>query len=202
MRKGPLLFSIKNFPKYFLCLLLFFIVFDLIVCIGSVGKTKRINVSTANLKEQTYKNVNLGKNHFTTGTDGSLYWHIKDLKEAILVNIADLNGVFNLPDLLYFLIINVFLFWFASGIKEDNIFSKVESSLRILTPLIFIYPILVIISTQIAAKCVRHLTDNQFTIQYEDYSILKYVVFGFLLQFLILFIKKGKSLQQEQDLTI
>jgi len=202
MRKGPSIKSIKKFPKYFLFLLLSFIIFYLIVCIGSVGETKAINVGKFHLGVKTHQSVELGENHFTTGNDGRLYWRIKDFKEALLINVGNVNGVFNLPDLLYFFLINVFLFWFASGIKEDNIFERVEISLKFLIPLIFVYPTLLLLGGYISAKCIRYLTDDQFTSRYESFSILKFVVFAFLLQFLILFIKKGQSLQQEQDLTI
>ena len=73
MRRGPSIKNIKRFPIVFSVLITFYFALWVFKCFSSVGNVEILNVDVKNLKERTYKNVELGDNYFVTGTEGRLF---------------------------------------------------------------------------------------------------------------------------------
>lgn len=202
MRRRPSIKNIKRFPIVFSVLITFYFTLWIFNCFSRVGNVEILNVDVKNLKERTYKNVELGDNYFVTGTEGRLFWKVKNLEEAFVIGIADQDAVIKIFDLLYFLTLNILIYVLVYFINEETIFSSLTVGLRVLGFLIALYPGMLLVNYEVSGNLIEKLTGNQFTVQYRSLDILKYVIIAFLLNMVFPFISKGKSLQKEQELTI
>ncbi len=203
MSNAPSLKQIKRITKLFSILIVIYFAMNVYRCIDSVGKTKILNVSTANFEARTSKTIVLGENHFTTGFDGELYWKVKNIKEAFLINLGDLYGTMSFITLGYFLILNVAIYMMLWGVTEETIFSKkLTIGLNVIVYVMIFYSTLNLVSFKVSQIAIESLTDGHFSSQYRNQSLTSFILFGFLMLLISPFIKKGKSLQQEQDLTI
>ena len=195
--------QIKRIPILFTVLITIFSGLNIYRCYLTIGKTEILNVSLHNIKTKTHKVVNFGENHFTTGTEGRLYWKVKNFKEAFLVNLSDINGVYSFIDLFYFLVLNGAIYFMLWNITEQSIFSdQLIDGANIIAYAVIFYASLNFVKYLVAESAILNLTSNNFTAQYRNNSITPFILFAFLMLIIPPFLKKGKSLQQEQDLTI
>lgn len=191
----------KSIPIGFLLLILVFGIMHIYRTIGYVGDKCTLEVETYNLKEKTYKEVAIGENKFTTGSEGKLRWRVKDVKEAFLVSLVDRNTWFY--DLFYFLLIDIALFIMMYRINEDAVFSdQLFKGVTVLLYVIMFYPFFGVIANQINERIIQELTDNQFTSQYQRFSATKFQLLIFLMIIMLPMVQKVINLQKEQDLTI
>ncbi|TKC06613.1 hypothetical protein FA048_15515 [Pedobacter polaris] len=203
MRNAPSLKQIKRIPYLFLAFILSIVILIVCACIGSINQTEILNVNTKNLKAKTYRNIEIEENEFQTGTEGRLYWKVKNIKEAFLVIAADRDGTTNIYDLFYLLILDIALFVMMFKMKEDTVFSdQVGMGLKAIAFAVILYPGIILIAYRFSSVCIEELTAGKFTAQFRSLNIPKYLIIGYLIFFMIPFVKKGKSLQQEQELTI
>lgn len=203
MKACPSIKSIQRIPIIFLLIVVSYFVISVLACISSVGETKILNVNVLNLSSKTYQTVDIGKNSFQTGTEGRLFWKVKSLKEAFLVGLANRNDAGNFYDILYLLILDLILFIMFFKVKEDSVFSdRIILGLKLLGCSVLVYAFINLISYKIAGRSVELLTNRQFTTQFRQDNIPKYLFLCYLIWFIAPLIKKGISLQQEQDLTI
>jgi hypothetical protein len=102
------------------------------------------------------------------------------------------------------LIINTILFLTIKKMKEDTIYSdETINGFKRMIFLLVLYPaIMAIVNLSISRSIIEQLTDNKLTLPIKYFSYAKVLLSIFLVQLIPLFIKKGQSLQQEQDLTI
>ncbi len=82
MKPAPLFKQIKIIPLLLLGFILINLSLSLYTCISSVNKTKILDVNIYRFKQRSYKSFDIGKNWFQTGTEGKLYWKVKNIKEA------------------------------------------------------------------------------------------------------------------------
>jgi len=201
--QNPSIKSVRRIPFIFFLLILVYSFISIFECITSVGETKILDVNIATGDFKTYKSIDLGENSFQTGTEGRLYWKVKNINEAFLVAVANRNSVGNFYDLLYLWILDIILFIMFFNVQENNVFSgRVVLGLRLVGYSFLIYSFINLLSYEMACKSIEQLTDNKFTAQFRHDNIPKYLIFCYLIIFIIPFIKKGISLQQEQELTI
>ena len=203
MQPKPLIKQIKRIPYFFLLLILFSATFKIAHDINSVGKTTFLDVRTFNLKEKTFKEVELGENSFTTGMEGVLRWKVKDLKEAFLVGLADRDRLISYYDILYLLLLDAGLFFMIYRMNEETIFSEqLSTGLKVVLYCIMFYPFATMIGNYYSNQFIQELTNNQFKGQYENFSISKFQILFYLMIFMYPFLQKAINLQKEQDLTI
>lgn len=201
--QNPSIKSVRRIPFIFLVLILAYLFISGLECITSVGETKILDVDITTNDFKTYKSVKLGENSFQTGTEGRLYWKVKNVNEAFLIALANRNAVGNFYDLLYLLILDVILFIMFFKVKENNVFSnRVLLGLQLIGYSLLIYCFINFFSYEMACTSIQQLTDNKFTAQFRHDNIPKYLILCYLILFTIPFVKKGISLQQEQELTI
>lgn len=194
---------IKRIPIALLILIGINVAMCVFICFNSIGKVKIIDVHTKQLKANTYQQIKINENRFQTGTEGKLYWKVKNLKEAVLIVLADRNHPFNLYDLFYLVVLDIALFIMVYRMKEDSVFSdQVVLGLKTIAYAVILYPAIILLSYHFSAFGVEELTQAQFTANTEDFNVPKYLVIAYLIIFMIPFIEKGIRLQQEQNLTI
>lgn len=147
--------------------------------------------------------MSLVENWFQTGTEGQLYWKVKNINEALLIALADRERSTNFYDIIYLLILNIALFIMVYRMKEGTVFSnQVFWGLRLIAGSVILYPIINLLSYQLSSQCIEKLTHEQFTAQLKNSNIVIYLLLTYLLIFMAPFIKKAINLQQEQGLTI
>ena len=166
MSNAPSLKQIKRIPIIFSILIFIYFAMNVYRCIDSVGRTKIVNVSIYNLKAKTYKSIELGENYFTTGFDGKLYWKVKNIKEALMINLGDLNGSMSFITLGYFLILNLAIYAMLWGITEDTIFSKrLSVGLNFIAYVLIFYSTINLVSYSVSQTAIESLTEGQFSSQ-------------------------------------
>jgi hypothetical protein len=203
MRKGPSVKSIKLIPVIFLCMVLANLVISISACVRSIGHTQILDVYSFNTGKKTYQIVEIGKNNFQTGTEGKLYWKIKNLKEAFLVALADRDKSTNFYDVFYLLILDIALFVMVFRIKDETVFSdQVLWGLRLIAGSVIFYPIINLMSYRLSSQCIEELTNGKFTAQLTKSNTFMFLIITYLLIFMAPFIKKAINLQKEQNLTI
>jgi hypothetical protein len=203
MQSRPSLNHITRFIKTISFLLFAYFGLSILMCVTSLHKTKIIDVQTKNLKENTYNRVEIGKNAFLTGSEGQLHWKVDTMSDAFLVGFSNVDGVGNFYDLFYFLFVVIAIFFMVRRLTEETIFSDhVIEYFNVFGYLIILYPIMGLISYKISAACIEELTGGKFTSQLGNTNLVKYIMIAFLLRLIVLFFKKAKSLQQENELTI
>ena len=203
MSNVPSLKKIKKIPilVYFIMFLYFLIAIG--NCYQKIGTTVNIDATLKYGGEKTFAKVIVKGNSFITGTDGTLYLQVKDFKEAILLNIANANELIRFYDLFFMLILNTVVFITVYLMKEDTIFSNTTiKGLQIVVYLIIISPLLDFGYSLISKRIIEHLTNNQLTTPLHSFGYLRLLLSLFLAPLIPLLINKGKSLQQNQDLTI
>ena len=203
MQPKPLIKQIKIIPLIFLVVVLIFASFKFVSDWKSIGRTRLLDVSINNLKEKTYKQVEIGENSFTTGMEGTLYWKVKDLKEAMLVGFADGDRLMSYYDVFYFLCIDGILFFMVYGMNDETIFSeRLSLGLKIVLYCTILYPFVMMIGDYYSSQAIQELTNNQFTGQYKNFGIGKFQLIMYLMIFMLPFLKKAIDLQKEQNLTV
>jgi len=203
MKSKPLYKQIKNIPFLFLSIILINATFSLIYFFSSVHQTRILNVEVKKLNIRTYKSLSVGENNFVTGSDGKLYWKVKNYNEAALVFAANHSGTLNLYDQLYLLLLNILLFIMVHKIKEDAIFSnQVKRGLRLIISSVMLYPFISLLGYMLSGYCIEKLTGGQFTVQYKKSNITMFLFIAYLLIFMLPFIRKAVTLQEDQNLTI
>ncbi|MES2448854.1 MAG: hypothetical protein V4546_16840 [Bacteroidota bacterium] len=156
-----------------------------------------------NFKTKTYKRIDVGENSFQTGSEGRLFWKVRNLKEAFLISASDKDEVTNFYDLTYLFILNIALFIMVYRMDENSVFSnQVVIGMKAIAYSVLIYSFINVVSYKIIGYSIECLTEGQFTSQFRHFNIPKYLVITYLILFLTSFISKGKSLQKEQELTI
>ncbi len=199
----PLIKQIKRIPFIFLVLVLLSATIKIISDVNSIGRTRLLEVRIGNLKERTYKSVELGENSFITGMEGTLHWKVKNLKESFLVGMIDGDRVISYYDILYFLLLDAGLFFMIFRMSDETVFSEqLSAGLKIVFYCIMFYPFVTMIGSYCNNQLVQELTDNQFKGQFEDFSIAKFQLIMYLLIFMYPFLQKAIKLQKEQNLTI
>ena len=169
----------------------------------STGRTRLLDVSINNLKEKTYKQVEIGENSFTTRMEGTLYWEVKDLKEAMLVGFADGDRLMSYYDILYFLCIDGVLFFMVYGMNDETIFSeRLSIGLKIVLYCVMLYPFVMMIGDYYSSQAIQELTNNQFKGQYKNFGVGKFQLIMYLMIFMLPLVKKAINLQKDQNLTI
>lgn len=203
MKDTSLLKQIKRIPYVFLAIVIVNIVLAGFLMVQSVGQTEILNVNVKNLKLKTLRTVELEKDFFQTGSEGKLYWKVKNYNEAFLVLAANRDSAVNFYDLFYLLVLDICLFIMVFRMDESTVFSnQVRLGFHIFGFSVVFYAGIVLLSYRLSGNAIEELTNGRFTAQYREFNIPKYLVISYLIFFLAPFVQKGKSLQNEQDLTI
>ena len=154
-------------------------------------------------RDNTFNELLVKGNKLYLGWEGEIYWKPKDLKEAILVNLANTNELFKFYDLFYLLIINIVLFITVKRMTEETVFS--ESAIKgfqIILYLLAFSPFMDVITNMCNQYFMEQLTHNELTaplLPFAGFRMMLSVSFVGAITFLF---RKGVLLQQEQDLTI
>ena len=203
MRNAPSLKQIKRIPILVFLLILFYFLLTFFICYQNIGRSVSIEARLKYGGKYAASQVGKGENIFTSGSDGRLAWKVKDFKDAVIVNLANTNEMFSLYDLLYMLVVNLVLFITVNQMKEDTIYSdQTIKGFKLIVYLIVLSPIFGFATNMISRYILEKLTHNQVTSPLKAFGYFKVLIGIFFLQLIPLFIKKGKSLQQEQELTI
>ncbi|RZK53885.1 MAG: hypothetical protein EOO91_16870 [Pedobacter sp.] len=204
MRKGPSLKQIKRIPLLIFALIFAYFLLNLIMCYSTVNKHIKINARLKYGVGNTYSKIEIQGNDFVTGYDGEVRWKINNLKEAILINLCNDKAIISFYDLFFMLIINTVLFFTIKKMKEDSIYSdETINGVKFIAFLLVLYPaIMAVVNLSISRWILEELTENKLTLSIKSFSYAKVLVSIFLVQLIPLFIKKGQSLQQENELTI
>ncbi|WP_316765581.1 hypothetical protein [Pedobacter frigiditerrae] len=204
MRKGPSLKSIKRIPLLIFVLIFAYFLMTLVFCYGNIGRNVRVEAKI--LYGVTGKNpqVDIGGNKFNRGYEGMLYWKVKNFKEAVFLNFANSKEILRFYDLIYMLILNIVVFIIVNRMTEDTIFSSfTENGFKVIIFIIIFSPFFDVLIYFISRYFIKELTDNQLTaVSMPSFSYLRIMVSIFLINLIPLLIKKGQSLQQENELTI
>lgn len=152
----------------------------------------------------TYSKVNVNGNDFVTGYEGEVRWKVNNINEAILINLCNDKAIISFYDLFFMLIINTMLFFTIRKMKEDTIYSdETINGFKFIIFLLVLYPALMtVVNLSISRSILEQITDNKLTLPIKYFSYAKVLLSIFLVQLIPLFIKKGQSLQQENELTI
>ncbi len=203
MQPKPLIKQIKRIPFIFLALILVSASFKFVSDWRSIGSTRLLEVRISDLKERTYKRVELGENSFTTGMEGQLYWKVRNSREAFLVGMADRDRLISYFDVLYFLLLDACLFFMVYRMNEETIFSEqIGVGLKVVIFCIIFYPIITLMGNYLSDLSVQKLTGYKFRSQHQSFSASKFQLISYLLVFMYPFLQKAINLQKEQDLTI
>lgn len=204
MAYAPSLKQIKRIPTIMFVLIFAYFLMALLFCYGNIGRQVRLEATI--LYGVTGKNpqVDIGENRFNRGYEGMLYWKVKDFKEAVFLNFANSKELMRFYDLIYMLILNIVVFITVNRMKEDTVFSSfTENGFKLIIFIIIFSPVFDVFIYLTSRYFIKELTDNQFTGgSMPSFSYLRIIVSIFLINLIPLLIKKGKSLQLEQDLTI
>ncbi|RZL46589.1 MAG: hypothetical protein EOP00_14560 [Pedobacter sp.] len=203
MRNAPSLKQIKRIPLITLILLSFYFLLTLFMCFENIGGS--VSIEAELVYGDKFVSTKVGKegNLFTSGRVGRLAWKIKNFKEAVLVNLANTDEMFSLFDLLYMFSINLVLFITVKKMTEETIYSNdAINGFKLILYLIVLAPLYNFITNMISGYILKDLTHNQVTSPLKAFGALKVWIGIFFVQIIPLIFKKGKSLQQEQDLTI
>lgn len=203
MRKAPSLKQIKRVPKVIFALIITFFLMNLFLCYATIDHNVSIDSALKYGGEKTIAKVDVYGNNFITGTNGRVNWTVINFKEAILINLTNTNNLFSFYDLFYLLVINCVLFLSVNKMNEDTVFSvKTIRGFEIILYLIVFYP-LFDFSTNIMSKFIlEKLTNNVLTVPLHAFGYFKVLIGLSFVRLIPLVIRKGESLQKEQDLTI
>ncbi|WP_316783556.1 hypothetical protein [Pedobacter frigiditerrae] len=204
MRKGPSLKQIKRIPLLIFALIIAYFFINLLLCYRTVDKHVLINARLKYGVGKTYSKVNINGNDFVTGYDGEVRWKINNLSEALLINLCNDKAIISFYDLFFMLIINTILFFTIKKMKEDTIYSnETINGVKQMIFLLVLYPaIMTVVNLSISRWILEQITDNKLTLPIKYFSYANVLLSIFLVQLIPLFIKKGQSLQQENELTI
>ena len=173
------------------------------MCFENIGSSISIEAELVYVDKYIPTKVGKEGNLFTSGKVGRLEWNVKNFKEAVLVNLANTNEMFSLFDLLYMLAINLVLFITVNKMTEESIYSdQTINGFKLILYLIVLAPIYGFITNMISGYILKNLTNNQITSPLRAFGGGKVWIGIFFIQVIPLIFKKGKSLQQEQELTI
>ena len=168
---------IKRLPYYMLGMVILYFSLFLLKCYTEVGGYTSIPVNVYQLKERTYKTIELGNNSFQTGTEGRLRWKVNSFKESFLIEVANPYAIFKLTELIFLLLLVMVVFISVSGLNEHtDIRKQVSRFIYILAYLIVLYPGLLLLNVKISEGIIKNLTNNQFTSLHIDLSIIKYMM--------------------------
>jgi len=196
--------KLKRIPPYFFIFALIFITINLLNCFRSIGDLHAVQAVPFKLNSGLQLDVPLTKgNLFTVGSSGTLNYRTTNSVDALLVNLSNTEGADNLYDLFYLLIVGTYALWLVYDVNEENIFSeRLFYRLKFIALVIFLYPVLQLIGSCIAASSIECLTDEKFTIAYKPLAFGKFVLLAFIFLIIPYFIVRGVKLQRENNLTI
>lgn len=202
METKPFYKQIKKIPFIFLFIVLSGLILSVCYCVGSIGETRGLHVNTRGLKVKTVKHLYVDDNLFSVGYEGELYFRINTLKEAFLVALTS-DAPINFYDLLYFLIIDVILFIMVYRVNEEVIFSdQLSNGIKLLGYSVILYPGIILLGNYISKCSIEELTHGQFTSQYRNLGVTKYLYISYLILFCMPIIQKAINLEKEQSLTV
>ncbi|MGF1924045.1 MAG: hypothetical protein ACQUHE_07685, partial [Bacteroidia bacterium] len=145
----------------------------------------------------------VGENSFTTGIDGTLHWKVNHLKEAFLVGLADGDRLVSYYDILYFLLLDVALFYMVSKMNEGTVFSQqVALGFKTVLYCLVSYPLVPLIDNHFSGECIKELTGYKFTSQFLAFGIGKFQLIIYLVIFLYPFLRKAVKTEEENELTV
>jgi hypothetical protein len=150
---------------------------------------------------RTYKHFETNGHSFVTGTKGMLHFKAQNFFDYLILQRVAGKSII---DCLFYLLIGYLIFRSVQKITDERSFSdKLLRTFGTIGLLLFVFPVLRgWLDIIIAEPLLKTRTNNMFELVSNSPFETDYIIAVSIILMLLYFLKKGKQLQEEQELTI
>jgi hypothetical protein len=195
--------SLRMQARSILGLSIFIFVLFLVNAVSDFISDNKVVVLEAynNSNIRTYKNFETNGHSFVTGTKGMLHFKAQNFFDYLVLQRVAGKSII---DCLFYLLLGYLIFRSVQKITDERSFSdKLLRTFGTIGLLLFVFPVLRgWVDIIIAEPLLKRRTNNMFELVSSSPFETDYIIAVSIILMLLYFLKRGKQLQEEQELTI